>query len=104
MITTTYWYAWVAIGAAASLAGMIWPFRRGTLGAVANLLLGILGGLLGPFAAIALLGVRPDAPSCLAFATAGALAVLALGHVAWLAWIPHLHRAGRSSRRRRWDH
>ena len=38
--------AWVAIGAAASLAGMIWPFRRGALGVELNLLAGILGAIL----------------------------------------------------------
>lgn len=92
MITMTEWYAWLAIGAAAGLAGMTWPFRRGIPGAVTNLLLGMLGGLLGPFAMIALCGVSPEAPESLASAAGGALGLLALGHLFWFARVPHAHR------------
>jgi uncharacterized membrane protein YeaQ/YmgE (transglycosylase-associated protein family) len=95
----TYWYAWLAIGAAAGLAGMIWPFRRGARGVAANLLLGIVGGLLGPSAAIVFCGASPGAPLCLAFAACGALALLVAGHVAWFAWAPHARHPARGASR-----
>ena len=76
---------WVAIGAAASLAAMIWPFRRGTIGVVGNLVAGIAGAIV-----VALLSYlvtpspRPeDGPEGLFFAALGAIASLCLVHAAW---------------------
>jgi uncharacterized membrane protein YeaQ/YmgE (transglycosylase-associated protein family) len=76
---------WVGIGAAASLAAMIWPFRRGAIGVVGNLVAGIVGAV-----AVALLSylVTPspstaDGPVRLFFAALGAIASLCLVHAAW---------------------
>lgn len=41
------WFAWVAIGVAAAIAGMVWAFRRGVAGILANLAAGIAGALAG---------------------------------------------------------
>ncbi|MGD0675414.1 MAG: hypothetical protein ABSC94_08350 [Polyangiaceae bacterium] len=80
------WLAWVAIGIAAALAGMIWPFRRGAIGVVVNLLAGVAGALV-----VAALGglVLPqtrehDNPARLFFAALGALAALGITHAACL--------------------
>jgi uncharacterized membrane protein YeaQ/YmgE (transglycosylase-associated protein family) len=76
---------WGAIGAAASLAGMIWPFRRGTLGVVVNLVAGIAGALLGGvLSSVALRpAARQDGALTLFFAAAGALIVLGIVHAVW---------------------
>ena len=37
---------WIAIGAAASLAAMIWPFRRGAIGVFINFAAGIGGAIV----------------------------------------------------------
>jgi uncharacterized membrane protein YeaQ/YmgE (transglycosylase-associated protein family) len=78
-------FAWMAIGAAASLAGMIWPFRRGTLGVVVNLLAGIFGAVLAGLASYLFLPSRihGDTPTRLLYAALGALAGLGLVHAAW---------------------
>ena len=47
---------WMAIGAAASLAAMIWPFLRGGAGVIIKL-------LLGPLGAIARRGPQPRDPA-----------------------------------------
>src|SRR5579883_1224906 len=80
--------AWIAIGAAASLAGMIWPFRRGTLGVVVNLLAGTSGAVIAGLVGCAAL---PEASTvggasgeaCLFFAALGAVAALGIVHAAW---------------------
>jgi uncharacterized membrane protein YeaQ/YmgE (transglycosylase-associated protein family) len=82
-------FGWIAIGAAASLAGMIWPFRRGVIGVVVNLLAGIIGAVL--CAVLSFLVVPWDGhgerPARLFFAAVGALASLGLVHVGWTwAW------------------
>jgi hypothetical protein len=74
------WYAWFAIGAAASLGAMIWSFRRGVLGVVANFAAGIGGAFLGGALAK---GTYP------VFAGLGAILALLVLHVAWaglLVW------------------
>jgi uncharacterized membrane protein YeaQ/YmgE (transglycosylase-associated protein family) len=78
--------AWIAIGAAASLAGMIWPFRRGAVGVVLNLLAGILGALLAGLLSYVVLPrtSHGETPARLTFAALGALAMLGLVHAAWL--------------------
>jgi hypothetical protein len=89
------WYAWFAIGAAASLGGMIWAFRRGVLGLVANFAAGIGGGLVGGALAHArhpehvlngpaIPGIpAPAGPFNLFFAALGAISALVVLHVAW---------------------
>src|SRR5258708_4935513 len=83
--------ACIAIGSAAALAGMIWPFRRGALGVVVNLLTGVLGALVAALLSYAFLPYSPhgDTPTRLAFAALGALAALGIVH----AWA--LRRAAR---------
>jgi MFS family permease len=73
------------IGAAASLAGMIWPFRRGALGVAVNLLIGIGGALAGGLLSYLVLplGAHGDTPARLLFAALAALAALGLAHAIW---------------------
>ena len=74
---------WIAIGAAASLAAMIWPFRRGALGVALNLLTGI-GGAIGMALVSYLVWPSPHtAPARLLFAAIGAIGALWLVHAAW---------------------
>jgi uncharacterized membrane protein YeaQ/YmgE (transglycosylase-associated protein family) len=76
---------WAAIGAAASLAGMIWPFRRGALGVVINLVAGVGGAIMSALLSHLLLprGTHGDNPARLSFAALGALAALGLVHALW---------------------
>jgi uncharacterized membrane protein YeaQ/YmgE (transglycosylase-associated protein family) len=73
---------WLAIGAAASLAAMIWPFLRGGAGVFIKLVLGPLGAVAGAAISHAIL---PDETPIerLFFAAVGAIAALALSQVAW---------------------
>lgn len=85
-----------AIGAAASLGGMIWAFRRGVLGVLANFAAGIGGALVGFALAQANSPERllrgpavpgipaPAGPAHLFYAGVGAIAALVLLHVAWI--------------------
>jgi hypothetical protein len=91
------WLAWFAIGVAASLAGMIWAFRRGVLGIMANLAAGIggalVGGIVGHVVAPrtrtiisgpAIPGLpAPAGPPQLFFAGLGAILALVAVHWAW---------------------
>jgi uncharacterized membrane protein YeaQ/YmgE (transglycosylase-associated protein family) len=76
--------AWIAIGAAAALAGMIWPFRRGVMGVLVNLLTGVLGALVAALLSFLVLpySTHGDTPVRLSFAALGALAALGIVH-AW---------------------
>jgi uncharacterized membrane protein YeaQ/YmgE (transglycosylase-associated protein family) len=73
---------WMAIGAAASLASMIWPFLRGGAGVFLKLFLGPLGAIAGAVISHAIL---PDEPPTerLLFAAVGAIAALGLSQFAW---------------------
>ena len=73
---------WMAIGAAASLAAMIWPFLRGGAGVILKLLLGPLGAIAG---AVLSHFILPNESSSerLFFAAVGAIVALALTQVAW---------------------
>jgi uncharacterized membrane protein YeaQ/YmgE (transglycosylase-associated protein family) len=84
-VATDALLAWAAIGAAASLAGMIWPFRRGVLGIVVNLLAGVTGAVVSGVLSYVVLpaGTHGDTPARLFFAALGALAALGLVHAAW---------------------
>lgn len=96
-MTVDAWYSWAAIGAAASLAGMIWAFRRGVLGVVANFAAGIGGALIGGvlaasaapqklFRGPAIPGIpAPAGPWPLFFAGVGAIVGLLALHIAWVA-------------------
>ena len=77
--------AWIAIGAAASLAGMIWPFRRGAAGVVVNLLAGAAGAVLAGLSSYAFLPAQGGAsdPARLFYAALGAIASLGIVHAAW---------------------
>ena len=75
--------AWMAIGAAASLAGMLWPFRRGAMGVLVNLVAGIAGAAALGFASHFLLPSSGARPLRLLFAAFGAIAALLVAHAAW---------------------
>jgi uncharacterized membrane protein YeaQ/YmgE (transglycosylase-associated protein family) len=79
---------WMAIGAAASLAAMVWPFLRGGAGVFLKLVLGPVGAVAGALLSHAVL---PDEPPTerLLFAAVGAIAALVLSQLAW-------HRYARS--------
>lgn len=79
------WFAWIVIGVAASLAGMIWPFRRGAIGVIANVVAGAAGAVLAGFASYAVLpwARHEDTPARLFFAALGAIAALGLVHAAY---------------------
>lgn len=85
MIGPGSWLAWIMIGGAASLAAMIWPFRRGTLGVLVNLTTGVCGALLGVAFSYWLLPWRThgDSPARLFFAALGAIGLLALVHAVY---------------------
>jgi uncharacterized membrane protein YeaQ/YmgE (transglycosylase-associated protein family) len=73
---------WMAIGAAASLASMVWPFLRGGAGVFVKLFLGPLGAIAGAVISHVIL---PDEPPTerLLFAAVGAVAALGLSQFAW---------------------
>jgi|HubBroStandDraft_6_1064221.scaffolds.fasta_scaffold675503_2 uncharacterized membrane protein YeaQ/YmgE (transglycosylase-associated protein family) len=75
--------AWAAIGAAASLAGMMHPFHRGLAGVLFNLLAGVLGAIAaGLISALAMPDYLPHArPWHLFFAAVGAIVALAATHL-----------------------
>ncbi len=83
------WFGWIAIGLAASLAGMIWPFRRGAIGVVANVLAAVVGAVCVPLASYLVLPLtngadRHEAPARLVLSAVGALFGLAVAHIAWM--------------------
>jgi hypothetical protein len=97
---TDTWLAWIAIGAAASLAGMIWAFRRGVLGVLANFAAGIGGAIVGGSIGFsiwehggvmrgpAIPGIpAPAGPPQLSLAAVGAVAGLLILHLAWLGMV-----------------
>jgi uncharacterized membrane protein YeaQ/YmgE (transglycosylase-associated protein family) len=82
---------WVAIGTAAALAGMIWPFRRGAVGIVINLLTGIAGALVAVLLSYLVLppsGGR-SGPARLLVAALGALSGLGVVHSVWMHRVVH---------------
>jgi uncharacterized membrane protein YeaQ/YmgE (transglycosylase-associated protein family) len=73
---------WMAIGAAASLASMIWPFLRGGAGVLIKLMVGPLGAVAGAVISHALL--PHESPNeRLFFAALGAIVALGLSQFAW---------------------
>jgi uncharacterized membrane protein YeaQ/YmgE (transglycosylase-associated protein family) len=79
---------WMAIGAAASLAALMWPFLRGKVGVIIKLLLGPLGAVAGALLSHLLLPNEP-ASLRLIFAAAGAVVSLLVLQIVW-------HRYSRS--------
>jgi uncharacterized membrane protein YeaQ/YmgE (transglycosylase-associated protein family) len=88
--TAMFWFdsvlGWMAIGAAASLGGMIWPFRRGVGGVLANLFVGIGGAVA--FGLLSIPVYPPDRPHAmmarLGIAAVGSLLSLWIVHVIWM--------------------
>jgi uncharacterized membrane protein YeaQ/YmgE (transglycosylase-associated protein family) len=73
---------WMAIGAAASLAAMMWPFLRGGAGVVIKLLLGPLGAVAG--AVISHFALPGESPAeRLVFAAIGAIVALVVSQLTW---------------------
>ncbi|HEX4449187.1 MAG TPA: hypothetical protein VH044_20755 [Polyangiaceae bacterium] len=73
---------WMAIGSAASLAAMMWPFLRGGAGVIIKLLLGPLGAIAG--ALISRLMVPSESPAeRLVFAAVGAVVALVVSQITW---------------------
>jgi uncharacterized membrane protein YeaQ/YmgE (transglycosylase-associated protein family) len=91
-------FGWTAIGAAAALAGMIWPFRRGVKGVFINLVTGIIGALLAAF--LSFLVLPPNTvrggPARLFIAALGALSALGLVHAVHTAWAHRMLRRAAS--------
>jgi hypothetical protein len=86
-------FGWIAIGAAASFAGMLWPFLRGAAGIALNLLLGIGGAVLLALASFLVFPGAHAEPVRLAFAAVGALAALWIAHAVWGSRNHEHHRA-----------
>jgi uncharacterized membrane protein YeaQ/YmgE (transglycosylase-associated protein family) len=91
------WLAWLAIGMAAGLASMIWAFRRGLAGVLANLGAGVAGAIVGGIvghlllphtgpviSGMAIPGIpAPAGPPQLFFSAVGAILALIAIHLAW---------------------
>jgi uncharacterized membrane protein YeaQ/YmgE (transglycosylase-associated protein family) len=73
---------WLAIGAAASLAAMVWPFLRGGAGVFLKLVVGPLGAVLGALLSHVILPSEPPTER-LFFAALGAVTALGLSQFAW---------------------
>jgi uncharacterized membrane protein YeaQ/YmgE (transglycosylase-associated protein family) len=80
----------VAIGVGAALAAMTWPFRRGPVGVVLNIVTGVTGAV--GVAALTYRYFPVFDRTALAFATGGAIFVLLLSHGIWLAIVAHKRR------------
>ncbi len=79
-------FAWVMIGAAAALAAMIWPSRRGIAGIVLNLVAGIGGAVIVGLLSLAIAPRACASGPCstrLLFAALGAVAGLLVNHFVW---------------------
>jgi uncharacterized membrane protein YeaQ/YmgE (transglycosylase-associated protein family) len=84
MLIADSWLGWIAIGAAAGLAGMLWPFQRGALGVVVNFVAGVAGAIVAALLSFLVLPGAHDVPARLAFAAVGALGALGLVHALWV--------------------
>ena len=76
---------WMAIGAAASLAAMMWPFMRGGAGVFIKLFLGPLGAIAGAVMSHVILPNEPPQER-LFFAAVGAVVALGLSQFAWMRY------------------
>jgi hypothetical protein len=82
---------WAAIGLAASLAAMVWTFRRGAIGVAINALVAVTGAILVPLVSFLILphttgADRHEAPGRLLLAAVGALVALGIAHAVWTWW------------------
>lgn len=84
MSTSAFVFGWVFLGLAAAIAAFILPFRRGLIGIVVNIVVGIAGATSAALVGIAT-GMSSSARDPFGFALAGlgAVAFLALLHVVW---------------------
>jgi uncharacterized membrane protein YeaQ/YmgE (transglycosylase-associated protein family) len=73
---------WMAIGAAASLVAMMWPFLRGSGGVIAKLIVGPLGAVVGALLSHWAFPHEPPEER-LTFAALGAIIALLLVQVFW---------------------
>ncbi len=87
-------WIWVGFGVAAGIVAMILPFRRGVLGIVTNVALGVLGALLGGVIGRAL-DARSHFHDPTGLVLSAVVSVLTLGvfHALWLRGNPRLPRA-----------
>ena len=76
---------WLAIGAAASLAAMVWPFLRGGAGVYIKLVLGPLGAVAGAVISHIILPNEPPQER-LFFAALGAIVMLAAVQIWWMRY------------------
>jgi uncharacterized membrane protein YeaQ/YmgE (transglycosylase-associated protein family) len=89
--------AWIAIGVAASLAGMIWPFRRGAVGVMVNIAIGAIGAVALASLSDAFLSAEHRGPLRLLFAALGSVGALLIAHGAWELRVRHMGPARRSA-------
>jgi hypothetical protein len=82
--------ACIAIGAGAGLAAMVWPFRRGAIGVVLNIVTGVAGAV--GVVAISYRFFPVFDRTALALATGGAIGVLLLEHGVWFALAAYKRR------------
>jgi hypothetical protein len=90
---------WIAIGVAASLAGMIWPFRRGTVGVLLNVGVAVFGAVAVALASYAFLPPVHEGPLRLLCAAVGAIGALLLAHALWNRRVRDANRPGTPSQR-----
>jgi hypothetical protein len=83
MIDSDEVLAWIAIGVAASLGGMIWPFRRGAAGIAMNIGVAATGAVGLALLGDAILPLQHRGPLRLLFAALGAVGALLLAHGVW---------------------
>jgi hypothetical protein len=83
MINSDEVLAWIAIGVAASLGGMIWPFRRGAVGVAMNVGVAATGAVALALLGQAILPLQHRGPLRLLFAALGAVGALLLAHGIW---------------------
>ncbi len=83
MVSTDDILAWTAMGVAASLGGMIWPFRRGLVGVFLNVVVAVFGALGVGLLSGAFLPRPQVGATRLPFAALGAIVALLLSHAVW---------------------
>jgi uncharacterized membrane protein YeaQ/YmgE (transglycosylase-associated protein family) len=87
-------FVWVGIGLGASIAGMIWPFRRGAAGVVLNAAIGIGGAILAALIGGLLRVYAWNSSTSFLFAAVGAITALVIAHVVYAKSVQHHPRGG----------
>ncbi len=102
MVPLTDIVAWMALGLAASLAGMILPFQRGLVGVLVNIASSVLGALAGGLFSYVLLpsSRAGDSPARLFFAVVGGLGAIVVVHFAYFRRVARGQRRARTAQRR----